>query len=105
MAEAAKAVSSRAAGGRSDVDASRPAAGIGYSRLQSSEGFQCDFFRTRQEFRRLTVQSSEEFQRDFFRIRPEFRRLTAQSSEEFRRGIFRIRPEFRWLTAPATKTK
>jgi acid phosphatase (class A) len=39
---------------QSDVDASRPVAGIGYSRLQTSPEFQRDMARAQQEFRRLT---------------------------------------------------
>lgn len=38
---------------QSDVDASRPVAGIGFSRLQSSEKFQYDMARAQAEFRRL----------------------------------------------------
>ena len=37
---------------QSDVDASRPVAGIGYSRLQTSAQFQCDMARAQAEFRR-----------------------------------------------------
>ena len=37
---------------QSDVDASRPVAGIGYSRLQTSARFQCDMARAQAEFRR-----------------------------------------------------
>ncbi|MBP5505590.1 MAG: phosphatase PAP2 family protein [Bacteroidales bacterium] len=39
---------------QSDVDASRPVAGIGYSRLQTSQEFQRDMVRARSEFLRLT---------------------------------------------------
>ena len=39
---------------QSDVDASRPVAGIGYSRLQTSPEFQRDMACAQQEFRRLT---------------------------------------------------
>ena len=39
---------------QSDVDASRPVAGIGYSRLQTSEEFQKQMARAQKEFRRLT---------------------------------------------------
>jgi acid phosphatase (class A) len=38
---------------QSDVDASRPVAGIGYARLQTSPEFQWDMARAREEFRRL----------------------------------------------------
>jgi len=38
---------------QSDVDASRPVAGIGFSRLQSSEKFLYDMARAQAEFRRL----------------------------------------------------
>jgi len=44
---------------QSDVDASRPVAGIGYSRLQSSEEFQRDISRAQQEFRRLTTPATK----------------------------------------------
>ena len=37
---------------QSDVDASRPVAGIGYSRLQTSAEFLCDMARAQAEFRR-----------------------------------------------------
>ena len=39
---------------QSDVDASRPVAGIGYSRLQTSPEFQQDMARAQEEFRRLS---------------------------------------------------
>jgi len=39
---------------QSDVDASRPVAGIGYARLQTSAQFQRDMARAQEEFRRLT---------------------------------------------------
>ena len=39
---------------QSDVDASRPVAGIGYSRLQTSPAFQQDMARAQEEFRRLS---------------------------------------------------
>ena len=39
---------------KSDVDASRPTADIGYSRLQTSEEFQKDMARARAEFRKLS---------------------------------------------------
>ena len=39
---------------QSDVDASRPVAGIGYSRLQTSCEFRRDMARARREFRRLS---------------------------------------------------
>ena len=39
---------------QSDVDASRPVAGIGYSRLQTSLEFRQDMARAQEEFRRLT---------------------------------------------------
>ena len=39
---------------QSDVDASRPVAGIGYSRLQTSPEFQQDMVRAQEEFRRLS---------------------------------------------------
>ena len=39
---------------QSDVDASRPVAGIGYSRLQTSEEFQQDMARAREEFKVAT---------------------------------------------------
>ena len=39
---------------QSDVDASRPVAGIGYSRLQTSKEFQKQMARARKEFARLT---------------------------------------------------
>ncbi|MBQ4021697.1 MAG: phosphatase PAP2 family protein [Bacteroidales bacterium] len=44
---------------QSDVDASRPVAGIGYSRLQSSEEFQRDIFRAKQEFRHLSAPATK----------------------------------------------
>ena len=40
---------------QSDVDASRPVAGIGYSRLQTSEAFRQDMARAQEEFRRLSA--------------------------------------------------
>lgn len=43
---------------QSDVDASRPVAGIGYSRLQSSQDFLWDMARARSEFQRLTGHNS-----------------------------------------------
>ena len=39
---------------QSDIDASRPTAGIGYARLQSSPEFQADMSRAQAEFLRLT---------------------------------------------------
>lgn len=39
---------------QSDVDASRPVAGIGYSRLQTSPAFQQDMARAQEEFRQLS---------------------------------------------------
>lgn len=39
---------------QSDVDASRPVAGIGYSRLQTSPEFQQDMARAQEEFRRIS---------------------------------------------------
>ena len=40
---------------QSDVDASRPVAGIGYARLQTSEAFRQDMARAQEEFRRLSA--------------------------------------------------
>ena len=42
---------------QSDVDASRPVAGIGYARLQTSADFQRDMARAQAEFRKLSAKS------------------------------------------------